>query len=71
MPVAIKTSETLFDAATASAYLGLAEETVSKYIQRGLIKPFRRVGRSYLIAESELARYQREKRPPGNPAFSK
>ncbi len=54
----------------AAKFLNLSEHTVRKYVQRGLLKPFRRIGSACLFLESECRRYKKEKRPRGNPAFS-
>ena len=69
--MAIETHAKLMTTPEAADYLGLAEDTVRKYIQRGLIRPFDTVGRAYLISEAELNRYKIEKSPRGNPTFSR
>lgn len=54
----------------AATYLGLAEDTVRQYVHRGLIKA-RKIGHMNVVTKAECDRYQREKRPPGNPTLLK
>lgn len=65
--MAIVTREKLYLTPEAAKFLKVAEDTVRKYIQRGLIKPLTTAGHAYLIEESELRRYNRERRGRGNP----
>jgi excisionase family DNA binding protein len=54
----------------AADWLDMKPDTVRRYVHRGLIQAGV-LGGIYLIAESELKRFQRERRGPGNPTFSK
>lgn len=54
----------------AANYLGFAEGTVRRYIQRGLINA-KRFGPIYLVTKTECDRYMRERRPRGNPHLKK
>lgn len=65
--MAIDTTEKLYTTTEAGKFLGLAQDTVRQYVFRSIITPFTQVGPSYLIAESELLRYRRERRKPGKP----
>lgn len=57
-------SETIYSTREAADYLGFAEDTVRKYIQRGLIFA-EKMGPIYVVRRSECDRYLREKRDPG------
>lgn len=57
-------SETIFSTREAAEYLDFAEDTVRKYIQRGLISA-EKIGPLYIVRKSECDRYLREKRDPG------
>jgi excisionase family DNA binding protein len=57
-------SETIFTTTEAAVYLGFAEDTVRKYIQRGLINA-EKMGPIRIVRKSECDRYLREKRGPG------
>lgn len=50
----------------AAEYLGFAEDTIRRYIYRGLISA-EKVGAQYLISREECDRYDSEKRGPGSP----
>jgi excisionase family DNA binding protein len=59
----------------AAIVLGLAPETVARYIKRGLIAAQKR-GRDYWIEDAELERFQRERQigpgyPKGKPRKAK
>ena len=58
-------TETFFTTREAADYLGFAEDTVRRYIYRGLIQPHEKHGNSHVISKSECDRYAREKRSPG------
>ena len=51
----------------AAARLGLSHETVRRYINRGLLRGYKR-GRDWFILQSELERFMRTRRRPGRPA---
>lgn len=53
-------SETIFTTAEAAEYLGFAEDTVRKYVQRKLIFS-EKMGPIHVIRQSECDRYLREK----------
>lgn len=57
-------AETIFTTKEAADYLDFAEDTVRKYIQRGLISA-QKMGPIHVIRKSECDRYLREKRGPG------
>lgn len=63
MPLQIKT-ESFFTTAEAAAYLGFAEDTVRRYVYRGLINA-QKLGNTLIVEKSELDRYKQEKRNPG------
>jgi excisionase family DNA binding protein len=67
MTVATFTGE-VFTTPEAAEYLGFAEDTVRRYIYRGLIKA-KKVGQQWLVTKEECNRYLAEKNPPGNPNF--
>lgn len=54
----------------ASGYLGLAEDTVRKYINRGLIAA-RKAGPIHLVTKAECDRFKKTVRRRGNPNFVK
>jgi excisionase family DNA binding protein len=57
-------TETIFTTTEAADYLGFAEDTVRKYIQRGLIFA-EKMGPIHVVRKSECDRYLREKRDIG------
>ena len=57
-------AETIFSTREAAEYLDFAEDTVRKYIQRGLISADK-IGPVYVVRKSECDRYLREKRAVG------
>ena len=70
MAVAIQSDEKLYTTPEAAQYLGMPLDSVRRHIQRGNIRPMKkRVGQNYLITESELDRFNENRRPRGNPAF--
>lgn len=50
----------------AAALLGVQPNTVTHYIKRGLLKAKKR-GRDYWIEQTEVERYQAERRTAGRP----
>jgi len=56
--------ETFFTTQEAASYLGFAEDTMRRYVYRGLISS-RKLGNMRLFSKSECDRYKREKRQPG------
>lgn len=50
----------------AATLLGIQPKSVTRYIERDLIKAEKK-GRDYLIAQEELDRFQRERRGRGKP----
>lgn len=66
----IKANETVLTTAEAAKRMDLTKNTVLAYIERGLIKA-RKLGPIWLISEEECDRYNRERRPRGNPTLSK
>ncbi len=63
MPLQIK-SDCFFTTSEAATYLGFAEDTIRRYVYRGLISG-QKLGNTVLVAKSELDRYKQEKRNPG------
>lgn len=62
MPV--QTTETLYTVEEAAEFLGLTAGSVRQYINRELLNP-KRIGRAVMFTETELQRYQDERRPIG------
>lgn len=58
-------SETLYSTREAAEYLGYAEDTVRKYIKRGLIFA-EKLGPVYAVRQSECDRYKRNRREIGH-----
>lgn len=69
--MAIEANVRVISTAEAATLLGVKQDTVRKWIQRGLIKPAATVGQSYLLSEKVCRAFKRKKRPHGNPAFSR
>ena len=63
MPLQMK-SDCFYTTSEAATYLGFAEDTIRRYIYRGLIDGRKR-GNTLLVTKSELDRYKQEKRNPG------
>lgn len=63
MPLQIK-SDCFFTTAEAASYLGFAEDTIRRYVYRGLINA-EKLGNTLIVSKSELDRYKSEKRNPG------
>jgi excisionase family DNA binding protein len=63
MPLQMKT-DCFFTTSEAASYLGFAEDTIRRYIYRGLIRS-QKLGNTLLVSKSELDRYKVEKRNPG------
>lgn len=62
MPV--QTNEPLYTVEEAASFLGLSKGTIRQYINRELLEPHR-IGHAVMFTQSELERYQRERRPRG------
>jgi excisionase family DNA binding protein len=58
--------ETMFTTKEAANYLGFAEDTIRRYIYRGLINA-RKHGPMYFVTKTECDRYRRERRRMGRP----
>ena len=54
----------------AADYLGFAEDTVRKYINRGLIAS-KKAGPIHLVTKLECDRFKKTNRPRGNPNLVK
>ena len=63
MPLQMK-SDCFYTTSEAATYLGFAEDTIRRYIYRGLIDGRKR-GNTLIVTKSELDRYKQEKRNPG------
>ena len=63
MPLQVK-SDCFFTTSEAAQYLGFAEDTIRRYVYRGLIAG-QKLGNTVLVTKTELDRYKREKRNPG------
>lgn len=64
--MAIEINDVVFTTREAAEYLGLAEDTVRQYVNRGVIFA-KKAGNMNLVTKSECDRYKRDRRPPGNP----
>lgn len=71
MSMAINTKSPIMDLAEAARHMKLSVHTVRKYIQRDLIKPAATIGGVHILTVEECERYNRERRKPGNPTFSR
>lgn len=69
--MSFKTTEKIFDSGDAAAFCGMSLDVFRKHVQRGNIKSFEAVGMCKLFLESELKRFIANRRPRGNPAFSR
>lgn len=65
MATKVTKPETIFSTREAAEYLELAEDTVRKYIKRGLIFADK-CGPIYVVRKTECDRYDREKRQIGS-----
>lgn len=65
MAVSIKSDERIYGTVEAAKFLRLGPDTVRQYVHRGLLKPYGSIGGRYLFQESELRRYEAERRGPG------
>ena len=66
----IQAKEPMLTTEDAAEFLNLTTNTVRKYVQKGKLRPFKRIGRACLFLKSECVRYKRERKPRGNPTFS-
>jgi excisionase family DNA binding protein len=57
----------IYKTADAAKYLGLAADTIRKYVQNKQLTPLMTVGQNYVFSKEELDRYRKEKRPVGRP----
>lgn len=67
----LETKEKIYTTTDAAKFLGLEPTTVRKLVQRGLLIPHQQIGRSHVFLESEVKRYDEERRPSGNPNFQR
>jgi excisionase family DNA binding protein len=68
MSVATKVErDTVMSTREAADYLGLAENTVRQYLNRGIMQAVK-IGPVWCVMRSECDRYDREKREPGRPS---
>lgn len=63
MPLQAK-NDSFFTTSEAAKYLGFAEDTIRRYIYRGLICG-KKIGNTLVVTKSELDRYKVEKRGRG------
>ena len=70
MPIKVLDDDSVLTTTEAAKRMKLSKHTVLAYIERGLIKA-RRLGPIWLITASECDRYNRERRPRGNPLLAK
>lgn len=70
MATRVNAGDYVMTTSQAAKYLKLAEDTVRQYIRRNIIRATK-AGPIYLVTKSECERYKRERRPRGNPTFSK
>lgn len=71
MIVPFKTSEKIYTSPEIAKALGLKVDTVRQYVRRGVLKPLRKIGQTYLFTDSERERYEQERQPAGNPNLSR
>jgi len=58
----------IYDSRSAAEYLGVKTDTVRKYVERGLLRPWDGWGgQAHLFLETELKRFQIERRGRGRP----
>lgn len=62
-----RTAVDFYTTAQAAGYLGLNARTVRLYVKQGRLTPFRKVGRNYLFAQTELDRFKAIPRHGGRP----
>lgn len=67
----IVSNERLLKTKEVAKLLSISPITVCAHVAHGLLKVHDRVGTAMLFAESEVARFERERRKPGNPNFVK
>lgn len=67
--MAMKVNETVLTTKEAADYLGFAEDTIRRYIYRGLIKA-KKHGPVYFVTKTECDRYKRARKEPGRPKAS-
>ena len=60
---------TLLTTEEAADELHIIPATLCIYVRRGLIRPERKVGSTFVFSEREVERFKHERRKPGNPAF--
>ena len=53
----------------AAEFLRLKPDTLRRYANRGLLRAGRRLGNYLLFSQSELSRFERDRKPRGNPKF--
>jgi excisionase family DNA binding protein len=58
--------DTVMSTREAAEYLGMAENTVRQYLNRGVMTAVK-IGPVWCVMRSECDRYRREKRDPGRP----
>ena len=68
LPIETPTSK-LMTTEEAAEFLSLSSHSIHKYVQRRLLKPEMTVGSAYLFSAAECERFQRERKPRGNPTF--
>jgi excisionase family DNA binding protein len=64
------TEERMLTTVEVAEALGVSRKYVVQMIQEGLIQG-KQYGRSWLIPQSEVKRYQRERKPAGRPPMKK
>lgn len=67
----ITTNERLLKTKEVAARLKISPITVCAHVSHGLIKVHDRVGTAMLFTESEIQRFEANRRGPGNPNFLK
>lgn len=65
MPLQTK-NDCFLTTSEAADYLGFAEDTVRRYVYRGLIEA-QKLGKNLVVLRSECDRYMTERRSPGRP----
>jgi len=67
----MKSIHQIYDSQAAAVYLTLSPHSVRKYVQRGILRPLRSIGRAYIFSREELDRFRNSRRSAGRPPQKK